>query len=156
MAKKPVETITVKREDLKKAYDKMNYASDENVDFVYLGCPFYSLENLKQAVYYLEGKKCKANLWIITDTWTFKVGEMVVYRDAIKKAGGVLLTGACPVVTGLMPPNTNVMAVDACKQDYYITGSVYPKKLEVRYGTTKDCIDAAVTGKWKGKWTGGE
>lgn len=154
--KKPVETIPVKKEDLKKIYDKMNYASDENVDFVYLGCPFYSINDLRRAVYYLEGKKCRTNLWIVVDAWTFKVGEMMGYRDAIKRAGGVLLTGACPVVTGLMPPNTDVMAVDACKQDYYITGSAYPRKLEVWYGTMKDCIDAAVTGKWRGKWPRGE
>jgi hypothetical protein len=48
------------------------------------------------------------------------------------------------------------MAVDACKQDYYITGGYYPKKLQVWYGTMEDCIDAAVTGKWRGRWPGGE
>lgn len=153
---KPIETVTVTREDLKKAYEKMNYASDENVDFVYLGCPFFSLQELRRAVYYLEGKKCKANLWIVVDDWTFKVGERMGYRDIIKRAGGVLLTGACAVVTTGVPPNTDVMAVDACKQDYYITGRYYPKKLEVWYGTMEDCIDAAVTGKWRGKWPGGE
>jgi len=54
---KPVETIKITREDLKKLYDKMNYASNENVDFVYLGCPFYSLGELRRVVYYLEGEE---------------------------------------------------------------------------------------------------
>ena len=154
--RKPVEIVNIRREDLKRAYEKMNYASDEDVDFVYLGCPFYSLNDLRRAVYYLEGKKCKAKLWIVTDDWTFKVGELMGYRQIIKKAGGVLLAGACAVVSTGVPPNTDVMAVDACKQDYYITGGYYPRKLEVWYGTMEDCIDAAVTGKWRGKWPGGE
>jgi len=78
------------------------------------------------------------------------------YRQIIKKAGAVLLDGACAVVSTGVPPGTDVMAVDACKQDYYITGGYYPNKLEVWYGTMEDCIDAAVTGKWRGKWPGGE
>jgi hypothetical protein len=52
---------------------------------------------------------------------------------------------------GEMPPGA-VMATDAAKQNYYITGTVHPKKLQVWYGTTEDCIEAAITGKWKGEW----
>jgi predicted aconitase len=153
---KPVETVDIRRRDLKRAYEKMNYASDEDVDFVYLGCPFYSINDLRLAAYYLEGKRCRAKLWIVTDDWTFRVGEAMGYRQIIKKAGAVLLAGACAVVSTGVPPDTDVMAVDACKQDYYITGGYYPKKLQVWYGTMEDCIDAAVTGKWRGKWPGGE
>jgi predicted aconitase len=150
-----VETIDIGREDLKRIYEKMNYASNENVDFVYLGCPFYSLNDLRRVVYYLEGKQCKAKLWIVTDDWTFQVGERMGYRAAIKSAGGVLLAGACAVVNTGIPSETEVMATDAAKQNYYMTGKYYPRKLEVWYGTMEDCIDAAVTGKWRGKWQHG-
>jgi len=153
---KPVETIKITREDLKKVYEKMNYASNENVDFVYLGCPFYSLGELRRVVYYLEGKKCRANLWVVVDDWTFEIAEKMGYRDIIKKAGGVLLSGACACVRTGVPPNTDVMATDSCKQNYYITGRYYPKKLEVWYGTMEECLEAAVTGKWRGKWPGGK
>ena len=49
-------------------------------------------------------------------------------------------------------PESRVIATDAAKQDYYLTGIVHPKKLQVRYGTMEDCIEAAVSGKWKGGW----
>lgn len=154
---KPVETITVKREDLKRVYEKLNYASNEDVDFVYLGCPHYDIDEVQKAAYMLEGKKCKANLWIMTNPLTFKVAETMGLRDIIKRAGGVLLSGSCPgMMDGFMPPNTDVMVTDAAKQNYYITGFVYPRKLDVWYGTTKQCIDAAVTGRWSGKWSDGE
>jgi predicted aconitase len=77
---------------------------------------------------------------------------MMGLKDTIHKAGGVLLSGACCGLLGGEMPPSGVMATDAAKQDYYITGIVYPKKLEVRYGTTEDCIEAAITGKWKGEW----
>lgn len=33
-----------------------------------------------------------------------------------------------------------------------LTGFCHPNKLEVRYGSTEDCIDAAITGRWTGEW----
>lgn len=65
---KPVETIKITREDLKKVYEKMNYASNENVDFVYFGCPFYSLGELRRVVYYLEGRNVEltSGWWLTT------------------------------------------------------------------------------------------
>ena len=155
--KKPKQTVTIKREDLKSAYDKLQYVSDENVDFVYLGCPHYTMDQLQKAVYMLEGKKCKAHLWITTNPWTFKMAEMMGYRDLIRRAGGVLLSSSCPgMMEGVTPPNTSVMATDSLKQNYYLTGLVHPRKLQICYGTTKECIEAAVTGKWQGKWPGGK
>ena len=153
--KEPVDTVVIKREDLRKVYDKLQHGDDENVDFVYLGCPHYTMDQVQKAVYLLEGKKCKANLWIMTNPWTFKMAEMMGYRDLIRRAGGVLVSGSCPALLGgegFLPPNTKVMATDAAKQNYYITGCAYPSKLQAWYGTTEECIEAAVTGKWKGQW----
>lgn len=148
----PKKKIMINRNDLKRVYEMMNYASTENVDFVYLGCPHYNIEELHKVSRLLEGKKCKIPLWVMTNPLTYKAAEMMGIEAAIQKAGGVLLSGACcGLLMGEMPPSA-VMATDAAKQDYYITGHVYPKKLEVWYGGTEDCIEAAITGKWKGEW----
>jgi len=144
--------ITIDRNDLRRVYEMMNYASNDNVDFVYLGCPHYNIEELQKVARLLAGKRCKTSLWVMTNPLTFKAAEMMGLKDTIQKAGGVLLSGTCcGLLMGEMPPSA-VMATDAAKQDYYITGIVYPKKLEVWYGTTEDCIEAAITGKWRGEW----
>ncbi len=144
--------ITIDRTDLKRVYEMMTYASNDHVDFVYLGCPHYNIEELRKVARLLDGKKCKTPLWVMTNPLTYKAAEMMGIKAAIQTAGGVLLSGSCPgLLMGEMPPGT-VMATDAAKQNYYITGIVYPKKLEVWYGTTEDCIEAAATGKWKGEW----
>lgn len=149
---KPKRYITITRADLKNVYDKMNYASNTKVDFVYLGCPHYNIEELHKVARLLDGKKCAIPLWVMTNPLTFRAAEMMGLKETIAKAGGLLLSGACcGLLNGEMPP-AGVMATDAAKQDYYITGIVYPKKLEVWYGTTEDCINAALGGKWQGEW----
>ena len=150
--KKPKQTITIGRRDLKRVYDMMNYASTEKVDFVYLGCPHYNIEEIRNVAGLLSGKKCRIPVWVMTNPLTYKAAEMMGLKKTIEDAGAVLLSGSCcGLMNGEMPP-AGVMATDAAKQDYYITGIVYPKKLEVWYGATEDCIDAAVSGTWKGEW----
>ena len=88
----------------------------------------------------------------MTNPLTYKAAQLMGLDVTIEKAGGTLLSGSCPgLLMGEMPPSA-VMATDAAKQNYYITGILYPKKLEVWYGTAEDCIEAAITGKWKGEW----
>ncbi len=151
--KKPKKQITVGRNDLKKVYNMLNYASNNNVNFVYLGCPHYNIVEIQKAAGLVDGKKCKIPLWVMTSPLTYKAADLMGLKDIIHKAGGTLLSGACAgLLAGEMPPGSNVMATDAAKQDYYITGIKYPEKFEVWYGTTEDCINAALTGKWEGEW----
>lgn len=144
--------ISINRNDLKRVYEMLNNAVHDDVDFVFLGCPHYNIQEVQKVAWLLNGKKCKTSLWVMTNPLTFKVAEAMGYRAMIERAGGILLSGSCPgLLLGEMPP-AEVMATDAAKQNYYITGHLHPRKLEVWYGTMEDCIDAAITGKWKGEW----
>jgi predicted aconitase len=162
--KQPLETLAITRADLKRVYDLMNYGSSDDIDFVYLGCPHYTIEEIRKAADFLEGKKCSVRLWIMTNPPTYKTADMAGYRRKIEDAGGLLLSGTCPglLMGKVMAPSGNpegvhsgvpkVAAMDACKQDYYFTGHCYPEKVQVRYGSMQDCLKAAVTGKWQGEW----
>jgi predicted aconitase len=149
---KPERTIRIGRKDLKRVYDLINYASNDDVEFVYLGCPHYNIQELQKVAGLLDGKKCKIPLWVMTNPLTFRTAETMGLRTIIEKSGGNLLSGSCPgLMMGEMPTDA-VMATDAVKQNYYITGFIHPKKLDAWYGSTEDCIEAAITGKWKGEW----
>jgi predicted aconitase len=154
--KKPKETVAITRADLKRVYDLMNYGSATDIDFVYLGCPHYNIEEIRKVADLVEGKKCKTRLWVGTNPPTYKSADMAGYRKKIEDAGGVLVSGTCPglLMGKVMSPSEcpTVFAMDAAKQDYYITGHCHPKKTQVRYGTMEDCVKAAVTGKWQGEW----
>jgi predicted aconitase len=149
---KPQNKLTLDRSDLKRVYDLINYASNDSVDFVYLGCPHYNILELQKVAALIEGKKCKAGLWVMTNPLTYKAAELMGLKTTIKNAGGVLLSGSCPGLLRGEMPEASVMATDAAKQNYYISGFKHPQKFEVWYGTMEDCIEAAVSGKWKGEW----
>jgi predicted aconitase len=86
---------------------------------------------------------------------TYRFAEVAGYRKTIEEAGAALLSGTCAgllngkVINDGVP---KVWAMDAAKQDYYITGHCHPESVRVRYGTMEECIDAAVTGKWRGEF----
>jgi hypothetical protein len=151
--RKPQKTITIGRDEMRRVYEMLNYGTSDDIDFVYLGCPFYTIVDLQKAAGLLDGKKCKSPVWMATNPLTYKAAVDMGLKEIIHSAGGRLISGACcGLLDGEMPAGSKVIATDAAKQDYYITGVVYPKKLQVRYGTMEDCIQAAISGKWKGEW----
>jgi predicted aconitase len=54
--KQPKETVVVTRDDLKKVYDMLNYGSSDDIDFVYLGCPHYTIEEVRKVAALLDGR----------------------------------------------------------------------------------------------------
>jgi len=57
------EKITIK--DLRDGYDALN-SDAEDIDYVAIGCPHASLEELKEIASLLKGRKVKATTWITT------------------------------------------------------------------------------------------
>ena len=151
--KKPEGSVMISEADLRNAYEKINYLPTEDVDFVSLGCPHDNLVDLLRLSQKLEGKKCRARLWIMTSPWLYGIAEEQGFVKTFNDAGAVLLTGTCPCAMG-MPDGIKTVAMDSAKQSYYITGG-YPDPehpLHVCYGSRDDCIQAALTGKWRGEW----
>ena len=64
------------------------------------------------------------------------------------QVGGVILTDTCSAFAQAVPPNTRVAALDSAKQAHYLPAIL---GLQAWFGSTRDCIDAAVTGRWKGE-----
>lgn len=150
----PKRTVVLTEADLRRSYEILNCYTGDDVDFVSLGCPHYNIVDLMQLARKLEGKKCKARLWIMTLPWLYDVAKNLGYLKIFEDAGANLMSGTCPACMGGVPQGVRRMAVDSAKQSYYITGC-YPdedNRLEVCYGTQDECIEAAITGKWRGEW----
>lgn len=149
---KPKDELVITDADLKRIYDLVNCAKDDNVEFVFLGCPHYNIVEVHSAARLLYGKKVKADLWIMTSPQVYHMAEKMGLKDTIERSGARLMSGTCPgELRGELFPY-KVMAMDAAKQNYYMSGHLYPKKPEIWYGSREDCIDAAITGKWRGEW----
>jgi hypothetical protein len=149
--KTPVETFTYGKAEQRRVYDRLNAnASDPNVDFVMLGCPHAALEQLTEAARLLAGKKVSTNcnLWIFTSRAVKNQALEAGLLKPLSDAGAVLLTDTCSAFAQALPPGTKVAALDSAKQVHYLPAIL---GVQAWFGSTTDCINAALTGRWSGE-----
>ncbi len=147
---RPVEKIRYGKAERRRTYETLNArGKDPNVDFVMLGCPHYSLDQIQAACRLLKGKRVSANckLWIFTSRVVRAMADREGLTKIIRDAGGVLLTDTCSSISQAVPPGTKVAALDSAKQTHYLPAIM---GIEAWFGTTQDCINAAVSGRWNG------
>jgi len=147
----PVETFTYGKAEQRRVYDQLNAsASDPNVDYVMLGCPHAALEQLREAAALLEGTRVSANcaLWIFTSRAVRSEADRLGYIKIINDAGGVVLTDTCSAFAQALPPGTKVAALDSAKQAHYLPAIL---GVQAWFGSTRECIQAASTGRWSGE-----
>jgi len=148
--RKPMETIRYGAAERRLAYERVNTtAKDAQVDFVMLGCPHYSIEQIWEVCQLLEGRRIGASteLWIFTARATRQLADQAGYTKLIEDAGGVLMTDTCSAIGRVMPKGTRVVALDSAKQAHYLPAIM---GVQAWFGTTADCIEAAVNGRWSG------
>jgi predicted aconitase len=148
---RPAESFTYGTAEQRRVYDQLNAnASDPNVDFVMLGCPHAAIEQLAEAASLLHGRRVSANchLWIFTSRAVESEARQSGYVKTITDAGGLVLTDTCSAFAQAVPPGTKVAALDSAKQAHYLPAIL---GLQAWFGSTRDCIDAAITGRWRGE-----
>jgi predicted aconitase len=149
-ARKPVETIRYGANERRIAYENLNSsARNQNVDFVMIGCPHNSLEQVWLATRLLEGRKVNANsaLWIFTPRALKSVADRNGATAIIEAAGAHLMSDTCPAIGRVMPKGAKVVATDSAKQAHYLPAIM---GVETWFGSVADCIEAAVSGRWSG------
>ena len=149
--KRAVESFTYGKDEQRRVYDRLNAnASDPNVDFVMLGCPHAAIEQLREAAQLLEGNKVSANcnLWIFTSRAVKSQAYEAGILKTLSDAGAVLLTDTCSAFAQALPPGTKVAALDSAKQVHYLPAIL---GVQAWFGSTTDCINAALTGRWAGE-----
>ncbi len=147
--KDPVFTMDITEDDLKESLQILNGNNKSaKIDYISLGCPHYSIEELRIIAKLLEGKHIAENT--VLHIWTANpIKETAVrcgYAKTIAEAGAILLTSSCPLTSGKMPPNSKTAAFDSAKQAHYITPE---GKVKVYYGSLEKCIASAISGVWE-------
>ncbi len=143
-----VETLVVGRKELDEVYAMFNSEIAEELDLVTLGCPFYCIEDLKEAASLLRGRRVhpKVQLWIWTDEATKSVaGRMGLVRD-IEEAGGFVLTDTCSVCCPMdqcAHGFKNTMTDSVKESGFYLRSRTFTSSV----GTMEECIEAAIAGR---------
>ncbi len=145
------ERFTYGAAERRAVYERLNSIGESTaVDYVMLGCPHYSIEQIAEAARLLEGRKVHANceLWIFTSRAVKATAEASGYGRILRAAGAKLMTDTCSAISQAVPKGTKVVAVDSAKQVHYLPAMM---GIEGWYGTTGECIDAACTSRWEGR-----
>lgn len=138
------------RRERRMVYETLNaQGNSTDVDFVLLGCPHASLDQIALVAKELDGRTLHAGteLWIMTPRALRAVADRNGYTATITRAGGRVLTDSCPAMSKAAPAGTRVFATDSAKQAHYLPAIL---GIEAWFGTLEDCVDAAVTGTWRG------
>jgi predicted aconitase len=144
------ETLRFGTAELREAHRRINSATDPDVDFIMLGCPHNSLDQIRLIARLIDGKKVHENtaLWIFTPAAIRSAANAAGYGDILKRAGAVLMSDTCPALGKVTPGNVKVAATDSCKQAHYLPATLGYKSW---FGSVEDCIASAVAGRWVGK-----
>ncbi len=130
-------------ESLEEGYSSLNSKGNE-IDFVSIGCPHASVEELNKIAGLVRGKKIKAELWITTSKYVSERAKDAV--KTIEQSGGKVLNDTCLVVAPVEDFGFKNLATNSGKAAFYAPTH---SKLNVRFGTMEQCIDAAIKGRWE-------
>jgi len=142
------EKCSVFRTDLEKIREKLNTAGDGNVDFVSLGCPHYNVEQIARVARLIEGKKVhdSVEMWISTSRLVKQLLERMGLTSILRSSGVKILTDSCPANGPSFVCGFKTMMTDSAKMAHYGPMQV---KAETIYGSTEQCVEAAVKGEFK-------
>jgi predicted aconitase len=143
------DTLRYGNAERRRAYENLNCARERKVDFVMLGCPHNSIDQVWLIASLLEGRRINPDtaLWVHTPRALRDTAERNGYVRMIEDAGGVVMSDTCPAISRHMPKGVRTVATDSAKQAHYlpaITG------VEAWFGSVRDCVEAAISGTWNG------
>jgi len=117
----PGEVIQVTQDELEEAVRSMNLVANEPVDFVSLGCPHLSIQEIGRIAELLKDKKVTKEFWITTARPVWQLADRMGYTQIIEASGAKFAADTCCVVAPIRG-RFKVMATDSAKACYYATG----------------------------------
>jgi hypothetical protein len=146
--RKPIEEFAYGLAEENHAKEVLDSGKGNAVDLVLLGCPFYSINQIRKVADLLEGKKLHPGTrMIITTAWMTKaLAKESGYAKTIEDAGGYITDGTCPPMVSMWPDGLTCLATDSGKMAHY--SGANRNDLEIHLGDVEQCVRAALTGIW--------
>lgn len=146
----PIKTFTFADAEKAEAVSQLNKHQNQPVSLVALGCPHSSLSEIIKIAALLKGKKVKAALWVMCAQPIKHFAKRSGHAQIIEEAGGQMVVDTCPVLGVMSNPMAKIgiesMATNSAKLAHYAPGQW---SIPTYYGTTEQCIDAALKGVFK-------
>lgn len=138
----PKTKTTVTEKDLREVQKELQTATGE-VNFVQLGCPHYTLNQVAKVAELLQGKKVKQgfSFWVCTSATTKLLADRIGYTKTIEHAGGRLVVDTCIDEPCWAAFKEKTGMTDSPK------GAYYRRFKDVAVARLGECVDAAIKGK---------
>ncbi|MFC1981830.1 aconitase X [Chloroflexota bacterium] len=157
--RKPEQRFVFGKKERESVYEEFCSATDTKVDTVIIGCPHCTLDEIWKIAQLLNGRKVSkgVRLWIGVGQNTEVLADRMGLVDIIEDAGGRVFADMC-IRRPVLPPLGETLGVrvvattsGSTAQNVYRRGKEGGTGTTAWFGSTKDCIDAAVKGKWRDK-----
>jgi predicted aconitase len=117
----PAERIVITQADLDEAMQSLITAESEEADFVSLGCPHLTLNEIARIAELLEGKRVTKEFWITTARPIKQMADRMGYTRVIEEAGAKFAADTCCVVAPIKG-RFKALITDSAKACYYASG----------------------------------
>jgi len=150
---KPEERIVIGKKEMKEWEEEVTTIhSGEEIGLVSFGCPHCSIEEISEIAGLIKGKKVAdgVKLWVATNPPIRELAVSRGYVDTIEKAGGHVNPCVCggPMPAIFVPLlGWKGMATTSATAASMI-GYGFGIPIKISLGTPKQCIKAAITGRW--------
>jgi phosphomecalonate degydratase large subunit len=136
----PDESLVITQAEIDLATAALNDAGDGEVDFVSLGCPHLSIDEIARLAELLRDRTVMKEFWITTARPTKRLADGLGYTQVIEASGAKFAVDTCCVVAPIKGRFT-ALATDSAKACYY----AYSKnKFKTRFLPLDDVVRLAV------------
>jgi cis-L-3-hydroxyproline dehydratase len=142
----PLEKVDVTLEMLREARRELTRTEGDDLDMVVLGSPHFSIEEFKQLIPLIKGKKVhpEVQFLITTSRAVRHILEKNGIMEIISDFGGRVTVDTCILATPMLPENIRTLMTSSAKYAYYAPGML---NRQVVFGGLDDCVASAAAGK---------
>lgn len=129
----------------------LNREPSDHVDWILVGCPNASVEEIREVADALQGKKVHQDvaLWVTTAGAMYAMAERNGYIKTITDAGGIVVRETCPFLarSRVIAPKKGykTLTTNSAKMAFYAPGQF---GLPTHYGNLDRVMKAAIQGVW--------
>ncbi|KRC85897.1 3-isopropylmalate dehydratase large subunit [compost metagenome] len=150
--KEPEKVLVFDQAEKEKAEAALNKEPSDHVDWILVGCPNASVQEIREVAEALEGQRVHPDvaLWVTTAGAMYAMAERMGYIQTIKDAGGTVVRETCPFLarSRVIAPTKGyrTLTTNSAKMAFYAPGQF---GLPTHYGNLDRVMKAAVSGVWR-------
>lgn len=147
----PQKILVFGRAEKEQAEAALNKEPSGHVDWILVGCPNASVQEIREVAEALQGKKVHKDvtLWVTTAGAMYAMAERVGYIQTIEEAGGTVVRETCPFLarSRVIAPKKGykTLTTNSAKMAFYAPGQF---GLPTHYGNLGRVMKAAISGVW--------